>query len=111
MDYLFHLLNLVDTEDFGLVFYLGVGGLLAIDFLDYIGPAHGIGYDGRYYGFGYWPLPTLGTRLAARVPIGLSFTLEAIPLEFYGEVIPTALLFPGIGLGLGGAIGARFYFY
>ena len=48
--------------------------------------------------------------LGARVPLGISFLFQEVPMDFFLEVAPGMALFPETGFFMGGGIGIRFYF-
>jgi hypothetical protein len=69
--------------------------------------------DGRlpvYYGVGGRVKFGSDTRVGVRGPIGISYMLEDIPVEVFGEVGPVLDFTPGLRLGFTAAIGARFWF-
>lgn len=45
-----------------------------------------------------------------RVPVGLAYHFEDVPLELFGEIVPLLDLVPSTDLNLNAAIGARWYF-
>lgn len=96
-DYLFHF-QLLSAPTFDLPLYIGVGGKFILWFDEgnhgYWGGDH---HDG-----------TLGAGV--RVPIGIAFELNAIPLDIFLEIVPGLGVFPGVGAFIDGAIGARWYF-
>ena len=57
--------------------------------------------------YGYFSSPI---GIGVHVPVGLDFQLRALPLSIYLELTPGIDVFPYIGLRLGGALGARFFF-
>jgi hypothetical protein len=79
--------------------YLGVGAQ-GVFFAD---------YKGQPLGFGYFTGPSNVAALA-RVPIGLSLAFNGLPLELYLEADPALVVFPYVGFGVGGAVGARLWF-
>ncbi|MEJ7597622.1 MAG: hypothetical protein WKG01_06905 [Kofleriaceae bacterium] len=87
-DFLFLLPDLLSGGSVGLSPYLGVGAFLT-DF--------GSKADDR-----------LG--LGARVPFGLSLDFRRAPLQIFGEAVLGLLLVPDVDLGVGGAVGFRYYF-
>jgi hypothetical protein len=120
VDYLWHPHVLARGEPFRLSWYIGGGGWLgffpslggAIPLgLIYTGPFL-TGYYNGHVGFVYVPAPFVWfmPSVAVRVPIGMSLALNELPIEIYGGVAPSVLLFPGLGLGIGFEVGARFYF-
>ena len=97
-DYKLHF-TLARTQDFDLPLFVGVGVKLTVWFTD-----HDHWYWGNYGGHeGY-----LGVGI--RVPVGISFNLNRLPLDFFLEIVPGVGLYPGIGVFLDGAIGLRYYF-
>ncbi len=98
-DYLFTLAKLVDSQ-VDLTFYAGPGLFIAA----FGGSNYGFGYRGNNY------YNDLDVGFGLRLPIGLSLAFDSAPLEIYLEADPTLSLFPGIGFGIGGSLGFRFYF-
>ena len=80
--------DLLGGGDVGLRPYLGIGGFVT-DFGN---------KDGGRVGLG------------ARAPFGLSLEFAAAPIEIFGELVVGLLLVPGVDLGIGGALGFRYYF-
>ena len=115
VDYLWHPHVLVRAEPFKISWYVG-GGVWAAFYPPFPGSGFsfanpGPGFVNGYYGYVYVPWQfTFGTSLAARAPLGLSLALAELPIEFFVELVPAMLVFPGIGFGLGGGVGARVYF-
>ena len=99
-DYLFHFATLLDGDGLDLSLY-GGPGLFATIF-------------GSNYGFGYRDRPYYrdfdGVGFGVRLPVGISAAFDALPLEVYLQLDPALSLFPGIGFGIGGSLGFRFYF-
>ena len=97
-DYKFHIM-LTQHSAFDLPLYIGVGAKLTIWFTDHDHHYWGdTGRHGGYAGFGI------------RVPVGISFNLNKLPLDVFLEIVPGLGLFPGIGAFVDGAIGVRYYF-
>src|SRR5262249_27991825 len=69
-DYLFHPVSLVSTEDFELPLYVGIGGRFW-DFEDR-GPA----------------VPDSAFALGFRVPVGVAFDFNNVPLDVFVQVVP-----------------------
>jgi len=46
---------------------------------------------------------------ALRVPVGVSLALEQVPVDLVFDVVPTALVFPGVAFGADVALGARLW--
>ena len=115
-DYLWHPHILARADPFKLSWYIG-GGIQSALIVDYnpffytgLGNSFGRPVLGIYYTnllwFGYAP-PIF---LAGRMPLGVNIALNQLPFEIYLELAPSLLVFPALGLGLGGAAGFRFYF-
>lgn len=87
-DYLIHPVNLVETPDFWLPLYLGVGGR----FLD-------TDNDGR---------------LGVRIPVGISLDFTNVPLDVFFELAFVLDLIvggdDGLDADIGPALGIRYYF-
>jgi hypothetical protein len=73
-DYLWHPVSLVSAEAFELPFYVGVGGRF-ISFDSNCGP-RGTVCDGA-------------DAIGVRVPIGVAFDFNNLPLDVFGQVVPT----------------------
>jgi len=50
------------------------------------------------------------TLLGARIPIGMSYFFENIPLDTFFEIVPILELIPATEFNLSGAIGVRIFF-
>lgn len=97
IDHLWHPKSLVETADFKLPFYVGVG-LRVWSFHD-IDKRN----DNRYGAVG------------VRVPIGIDFDMNNVPLDFFVQLTFVADFFYGdyrdrFGPGFEGSVGARFWF-
>lgn len=99
-DHLWHPASLASTEDFELPFYIGVGGaFFAFD-------------DVRD------PQTRSGDDLAARVPVGIAFDLNNVPLDIFVQIVPSLDLFFNTPAGydrtfflfIDGSIGIRYWF-
>ena len=87
-DYLWHPVSLVSTEDFELPLYVGVGG--------------------RFWSFdNHRADNTINSASAfgVRVPVGISFDLNNLPLDFYSNYTPHTIY-----LDVDASIGARYWF-
>jgi hypothetical protein len=103
-DYLWHPLSLVSADAFELPFYIGVGG--------------------RFWNFDYGcdrfgnNCGANSSAIGVRVPIGISFDLNNVPLDIYVQIVPALDFFTGayryhndrIYLDFGGNVGIRFWF-
>jgi hypothetical protein len=109
VDVIFHPHVLARSDSFRLSWF--VGGGLWFGF----SPLHVFATRGNqefYFGFNYFQflgLPWYGTSLGLRMPLGMSLALVNLPIEFYGELVPSLLVFPAIGGGVGASVGIRFW--
>ena len=119
VDYLWHPSVIVGTDALTLSWYVGLGGWLGFlptipgfALLGPLGPKSGVGYYNGHFGFVYLPDNYLwyAPSFAVRVPLGLSLAFNSLPIEIYGGLTPSLLIFPGFGFGMGGELGARVYF-
>jgi len=83
-DYLLHNFNLFKTEKGKLPFYYGVGGRVEI-----------IGDN---------------TKVAIRVPIGISYIFANAPLDLFLEIVPSLNLWASTNFETNGGFGIRYYF-
>lgn len=109
LDGVWHPVMLLDDPDFGLSPYFGIGGQVGLAPFELV-PNPYFSKKHTVFGYPYYPYTNLGLSAAVRAPIGLSFVLHQVPLEFYGSLVPSLLFFPAIGGGLGGNLGMRFWF-
>jgi hypothetical protein len=99
VDYLWHPNLLARSPAFDLSWYVGGGlGINVFQFREF--PDYGIAWTGRREQF----------FLAARVPVGFSSAITALPIEVYGELVPSVLVYPAFSVGLGAAFGFRYFF-
>lgn len=100
VDYLYHPLTLARSEAFVLHTHVGAGGGMLI--LPVVGKRSTIPAALYYRG------PTqLWTTL--RVPVGLDLAFKQLPVDITAELTPTIMTFPGVSVGLGASIGARWW--
>lgn len=52
----------------------------------------------------YW------SALAGRIPLGLSWFVPDTRVQLFVEMIPTIFVLPGLFIGVGGGLGARYFF-
>jgi hypothetical protein len=98
VDYLWHPHTLARSPAFDLSWYVGGGlGINVFQFREF--PDYGIAWTGRREQF----------FLAARVPVGFSSAITALPFEVYGELVPSVLVYPAFSVGLGAAFGFRYF--
>lgn len=50
------------------------------------------------------------TRLSLRVPIGIAYYINDVPVELFGEVAPRISVYPSTNFGLDVMVGARYRF-
>ena len=82
-DYLFHFYDLITVSKGSLPVYLGVGGRFR--------------FEKRF-------------RFGVRIPVGLEYLFEDIPLDVFAEIGPIVDLVPATGFDIGGGIGVRYIF-
>jgi hypothetical protein len=51
-----------------------------------------------------------GMEVSARAPLGASVFFDHLPVEIFGQVIPTLRVIPDTGLRIDAGLGARYYF-
>lgn len=102
VDYLWHPHVLAPMPFANLSWFIGGGGWVSFSDGRW-GRRYGPWYDG--YGYTYSPF-----AVGARLPIGLDLAFNGAPIELYLEADPTLVVFPRVGLGIGGTLGGRFYF-
>jgi len=97
-DYLFHPVSLVSTEDFELPLYIGLGARIwSFD------NRRGDGVVDSAFAFGF------------RVPIGIAFDFNNVPLDVFVQVVPTLDLFSGyaahsVYIDIDASFGIRYWF-
>jgi hypothetical protein len=101
-DYLWHPMSLASTPSFELPFYIGVGG--------------------RYWNFDYCRANLCnygGSAFGIRVPIGIAFDFNNVPLDVFLQLVPVLDFLSGdyynhygtrAHFGIDGSVGARFWF-
>lgn len=90
--YHWHITELTSGNGVTIPFRVGVGGFLSTAYYDW-------GWSGGY-----------DAVIGARVPVGLDFDLEEVPLQFYVEVAVDVTVLPPLAVGVDGGIGGRYYF-
>jgi len=63
-----------------------------------------------YYGVGAKLLLSSELGFGIRIPVGLSYQFESIPVDLFVELVPGFDLLPGSRLDLDAALGARYFF-
>jgi hypothetical protein len=97
-DYLFHPVSLASNETFELPLYVGPG----VRFLDFEDRSTRPPYDTAF-------------AIGFRVPIGISFDFNTIPLDAFVQLVPTVDFFSGYARHsvypfIEGSIGVRYWF-
>lgn len=88
-DLLFHNFSLLNVSPGALPAYIGIGGRMKL-----AGKAD----------------EDKDLRLGFRVPLGLEYLFDTVPIGLFIEVAPILDILPGTGFGINGAVGARWYF-
>lgn len=83
VNFLYHFFDIINISKGNLVFYTGAGGKMALANDFYLG---------------------------IRIPLGLTYMFENIPLDIFFELSPSLVLVPGSDFDIGGGLGARFWF-
>ena len=95
-DYLFHPISLAQTEPFELPFYVGIGARFW-DFED-----RGGRVDDSAFAFGF------------RVPLGLAFDFNNVPLDIFVQVVPVLDFYSGyrrsVYIDFDASFGIRYWF-
>ncbi len=90
--------TLTRAADFDLILWIGAGLKFFVYYHDY----HPYWYDNTHdYG---------RVGLGLRVPIGLAFHLNRVPLEIFLEIAPGFAFLPWLDAIVDGGIGVRYYF-
>jgi hypothetical protein len=84
-DWLYHVFDLVHVDHGELPFYVGLGGRLKFS-------------------------DNGDTRVGVRLPIGMAYEFEDVPLELFAEVAPVIDVAPATQLKWNGGIGIRYFF-
>jgi len=97
-DYLWHPTSLASNETFELPFYIGVGGR----FWDFQDRRNQGNFDNAF-------------AIGVRVPIGVSFDFNTVPLDIFVQVVPVLDFFSGYAahnlyIDLDASIGIRYWF-
>ncbi len=94
--YLWHPSVLTTANNLEIPWHIGVGGAI---------------WEGGYCAW-YNDGGCFGGDLAfaVRVPVGLDFNLDDPRFQFFVDVVPMVVVVPGIDIGIGAQIGARYYF-
>jgi Protein of unknown function (DUF3996) len=97
-DYLFHPVSLVSAEPFELPFYIGIGGRFwSFD-------------DRRANG-----IVDSASAIGLRVPLGISFDFNSVPLDIFIQVVPVLDFYSGyaahsVYLDFDASVGIRYWF-
>lgn len=97
-DYLFHPVSLTSNPTFELPFYIGIGGR----FWDFEDRGRNGAYDNA-------------SAFGVRVPLGLAFDFNNVPLDIFVQLVPTLDFYSNydahsVYLDIDGSIGIRFWF-
>ena len=84
-DHLFHDFGLLPVEKGLLALFYGIGGRLRFE-------------------------EDHDTRIALRIPVGLSYLFAGAPLDLFLELVPILELIPGTEFDMDAGIGIRYYF-
>ncbi len=68
------------------------------------------GYLPLYYGIGFRVKNERDVRLGVRIPVGVNYMFEKVPLDIFVEIAPIFDLSPRTDLFFNGGIGVRYYF-
>ena len=82
-DYLFHNIRLITIPDGKLPFYYGIGARLKT---------------------------SNDIKLGVRVPLGLAYLFQNVPIDIFVEVVPILDLIPKTDFQINAALGARYFF-
>lgn len=84
-DYLFHNFDLFDVSKGTLPVYIGIGArMLFRDNAD--------------------------DRIGVRIPVGIEYYFDGMPIAVFGEIVPILDLAPSTDFDINGGLGVRFYF-
>ena len=87
-DFLFHFFGLFQVPIGQLPLYVGAGGRVIF-----------LGND-----------DDVPVNVAVRVPVGVAYLFESLPLDVFLELVPMMELFPATQFRFGGGIGIRYFF-
>jgi hypothetical protein len=82
-DYLRHVFDLIPVDKGQLPLYFGIGAK--------------VGFGGDVF-------------IGARVPVGLDYMFDGVPLDIFLEIVPGLAILPDTKLDMGGGIGIRYWF-
>lgn len=63
-----------------------------------------------YYGIGGRVKLVKDTRVGVRIPIGIEYIFQNVPIDVFLEIVPLLDLIPGTEFGINGGIGIRYFF-
>ena len=63
-----------------------------------------------YFGIGGRAILRDDPQLGARIPVGIAYMFESIPLDVFAEIAPILNVIPSTDFDLGGGVGVRFRF-
>lgn len=100
VDWLYHPFTIARAPGWTLHTHVGVGGTVVMLPI--------VGKRTTFPAALYHRAPTsLWTGL--RAPLGVDLTFAELPVDIVLDVVPTILTFPGFGFGVGGSLGARWW--
>jgi hypothetical protein len=82
-DYLLHFLDVIDVQKGRVPLYLGVGARVKLE---------------------------ADIRIGIRIPVGIMYLFESVPIDLFLEVVPLLDLFPATEFTANAGIGIRYYF-
>lgn len=91
VDYLIHSFDIIEVDKGDVGLYFGGGAFINM-------------YYATYYGYG------AGVGVGVRVPLGVCYNFENSPIDIFVEAVPSLSVLPGVWFGIGGGLGARYYF-
>ncbi len=98
LDYLYHNFNLLKVPQHNLAVYYGIGGRFQAD-RDHSHDDRHHGHDDRDH-----------SHVGVRVPVGLDYLVEGMPIDIFVEVAPIVELVPDTDISLNGGFGIRYFF-
>jgi hypothetical protein len=63
-----------------------------------------------YFGIGGKMVLSSNLGVGIRIPFGIAYLLESIPIDIFLELVPVLELLPSTRIGFDGAIGIRYFF-
>lgn len=63
-----------------------------------------------YYGIGGKFMLAKETNIGVRMPVGLNYIFQSLPIDLFLEIVPSLILIPSTDFDLDGGIGMRYFF-